>query len=198
MILKKLGAIAATAALMGSVMAPTAAFADTNTIELNGAGSHNVIESENKTETSVEQSNATVANTIVVASSNSGGNSVKGNTGGDSSVSTGKSSTNVNVSVTGGNNVANVDGCGCPEGDTENVISENGADSDNKIKDKTSNKTTVGQGNATVANTGAFAFSNTGFNKVKNNTGGSSSVETKKSKTKVTVTVKGGHNKLNP
>lgn len=197
MIVKKLGTVVATAALLGSVMAPAAAFAESNTVQGNGAGSNNVIVDKSTTETTVTQSNATVAYTLVVASSNSGGNNANMNTGGDVSIETGKAVTNATVSVTGGNNVATVDDCGCPEGSTDNTIKNNGADSTNKIKDKKSKKTTLGQSNATVAGTGVFAFSDSGNNDANKNTDGSSSVKTKKSKTNVAVVVAGGHNKLN-
>lgn len=198
MIFKKLGTVIATAAILGSVMAPAAAFADTNTIRGNGADSDNKIETENKTETIIIQENETVALTFVAASANSGGNSASQNTGGDVSIETGKAVNNVDVSVTGGNNVANVENCGCPEGTTDNLIKNNGADSKNSIKDKKSNKTDVGQGNATFAGTGIFVRANSGDNKANKNTDGSTSVTTKKSSNSVSVVVKGGHNKLNP
>ncbi len=196
MILKKLGTVVATAALFGSVMAP-AAFADTNTIQANGAGSDNKIETENKTETTVTQSNTTTAQTTIVASSNTGGNHASYNTGGDVSIETGKAVTKVGVTVTGGNNTATVNDCGCPEGTDDNTIKKNGADSDNTIKNKNTKKTSVGQVGATVAGTGVEAISDTGYNKAKKNTDGSTSVKTKKSKTSVNVVVTGGHNTLN-
>lgn len=197
MIIKKLGTAIATAALLGSVMAPAAAFADTNTVQGNGADSVNKIETENKTETTVSQTNTTVAGTFIVASSNSGGNSASYNTGGDVSIETGKAVTKVGVTVTGGNNEATIADCGCPEGDDENTIKNNGADSYNSVKNKKSKKTNVGQSGETAALTGAFAFSDSGNNKSNKNTDGSTSVKTKTSKTSVKVAVTGGNNKLN-
>lgn len=84
-------------------------------------------------DTNVTQSNVTKSNTVIVATSNTGGNKVSGNTGGTSNITTKKAKTTVNVTTTGGNNVANVSGC-CGTKSTKNVIKNNGAGSKNTIK----------------------------------------------------------------
>lgn len=83
-------------------------------------------------DTKVTQTNVTKSNTVIVANSNTGGNKVSGNTGGNSNITTKKAKTTVNVATTGGNNVANISGC-CSGGSSKNIIKDNGAGSKNKI-----------------------------------------------------------------
>lgn len=73
----------------------------------NGAHSHTDVDVDNSTSVKVSQSTETTALVHVSQESNSGDNSVKDNTGGQSSVNTGDAGDSVSVSVSGGSNLVN-------------------------------------------------------------------------------------------
>lgn len=82
---------------------------------------------------SITQNNSTVVLTKVVSKSNTGGNKASGNTGGSNSITTGNSTSNSSVTVTGGSNVLNATPCCNNSGDTNVTISGNGAGSTNNV-----------------------------------------------------------------
>ena len=101
--------------------------------------------------------------------------------------------------VTGGDNTADVPSCcDCQGSDPSAAITENGADSYNKVEVTDVKVTFASQKTKTYANTGVSATSKTGWNKAKDNTGGPVEVKTGKAKTRVDVLVSGGSNTLNP
>lgn len=168
----KLAAGITTAAILASAIAPAATFAATNTISSNGAGSVNKIKVMDKKKVKVSQSNTTVVANLTGVFQNTGGNSANGNTGdGDVSVSSGNAGAVVSNTTTTRGNTASVDPCGCPSGDSDNEISDNGAGSTNKIKVKSTSKMIVNQTNTTVVVNGTFIAQNTGDNHANNNTG---------------------------
>ena len=194
----KLGTAAAIAAFAGSILAP-AAFADTDiVISGNGADSTNKVTVDNDNSTSIKQTNTTNVTNVVETEANTGGNVVSGNTGGSSDITTGNVVTKVNITNGGSTNTANVDLCGCPTGDLTIKVKNNGADSYNKIKVEEENNTWVKQKNNTTFTNVVGTSANTGYNKIKKNTNGSSSVTTGWVKTKVTITNTGSSNVLNP
>lgn len=193
----KITAGMATAAMLATVFAPVSHAANV-TIKGNGAGSKNVVAAVKVNATKVSQSNATVANTVVVSKANTGGNKTNFNTGGTTTTTTGKASSTVVVSVTGGNNTASLPDCGCPEdGSHEVTVQGNGAGSTNVVLGGSFDLTKVKQSNATVANTVVVSASNTGGNSTSFNTGGGTSSDTGNADSSVGVVVAGGDNTLN-
>lgn len=69
-----------------------------------GAGSYNKVKVNNTHTSTVKQTNNTVVETLIVAGSNTGGNSASKNVGGGSSVDSGDAETTVSVGVSGGSN----------------------------------------------------------------------------------------------
>lgn len=195
---QKLTAGMVTAAMMASVFAPMS-HAATVKIKGNGAGSHNVVAGFSLKVNKVGQHNFTMGNTAVVSAANTGGNKTSFNTGGGTGSTTGNASSKVTVSVTGGNNTANVPDCGCPEDTNHDVtIQGNGAGSHNTVLGASVNWTEVHQGNATVANTFVVSAANTGNNSTSFNTGGGGTTsDTGNAHSTVSVTVEGGDNTLN-
>lgn len=195
LILKTVTGIAAVGLLVAT-MTPTV-FAD-ETIQGNGALSHNGIIVIDVSKCKVKQSSNTVALTNVASAVNSGGNTASGNTGGDVSVDTGKAVSQTDVSVQGGDNTISGDPCcDCaqpPSGNAE--IKNNGAGSGNLIVDLNISKKKVKQTNNTVALTGVTQAANSGGNTTNGNTNGTTSVKTGKAKVKTNVAVNGGGNSL--
>lgn len=190
----KLATAASTAALVMGSFGPAALGATTITINGNGADSDNEVELSQNTTTYVEQSNVADIENNVNANASTGGNSASRNTGGDVTVDTGDATTNVAVSNTANQNVANVQGC-CPQ-DIDLTITGNGADSDNDIdiagKQGISNTVDVRQYNDADVENNVDANAKTGRNDADRNTGGAVTISTGNATTGVTV-----NNRLN-
>ncbi len=197
----KVSGVLASAALMLSLFAPKAFADSTLEISRNGANSDNKIDVKVENNCEVKQKSNTVANVGVSVSSNTGGNVASGNTGGDTSINTGNITTNITVSTTGGSNTA-TDPCCCQQcssGDQTNsaLISGNGYNSNNDIKVNKKKNSKITQTANTLAAVGIGTTGKTGKNTAKNNTGGTTSVDTGKIETTVDVTTAGGANTLN-
>lgn len=195
----KLGAgVVSTAFLMTSFA--SSVFAQTDlTIEGNGVGSTNTITVKEKCKTEITQISKTKVNLNVDAKNNTGGNTIDGTTGdGNVMIDTGKASTTVNLTVTGGENSATLPDCCC---DTDPAltatIAENGVDSTNEITHKKKNKMAVEQKSRTKVRAQIKARNKTGNNEILNTTGtGEVDIKTDDSSTSVTGTVTGGGNSL--
>lgn len=194
MIIKKLTtAFATSGALL--VLATGAAFASTDvTISGNGADSVNTAKVNLTNTSSVSQSNGTYVSNYLSSSASTGGNTISKTTGGDTSIDTGNATSTVSVLVTGGDNHLTGNPCGCPNGDTNVTIKDNGADTTNKVKVKEKNSSSRSQYGKTKAYTTAYSDAKTGKNKVKKTTGGASEVKTGDSDSAVSVIVAGGTN----
>lgn len=193
----RIGTAVASTALVMNMLAP-AAFADT-TVEIlgNGSKSNNTVNVTNNDTVKINQTNNLTVAVNITAKSNSGDNKANGNTGGDTSISTGNANATASLNVTGGVNVANVADCGCDE-DTTVKVNNNGKKSKNKsIVNNTSNKTANQTANATVAGS-IKAKAKSGKNKAKNNTNGTVDVETGDSDSHTIVDVVAPVNVLNP
>lgn len=199
MLIKKAMASAAAAGLMsllstGSVLAGT-----TVVIKDNGYDSDNIVRIRSGCQTTVIQGSETWAVAQISSSASTGGNEASGNTGGNVTVDTGKATSDVAVSVTGGDNSASVDSCcACLDGELDVKIMDNGAKSFNKVNNATWFSETAIQAAKTKAFVGIAAKAKTGKNKAKHNTGGAVIVTTDNAKSTVDVTVEGGTNTLNP
>lgn len=168
----KLATGVATAALLATAFAP-AAFADTIIRYRNtGAGSLNKTKIHKENKVKVEQYNSTAVVNLVGVLQNTGGNSATNNTGdGDIHVNSGNANGTVgNTTITGGN-LANVEPCGCPDGDTRVIFRNTGAGSTNKVVIEETNETKVTQENETLVVNGVLVGQNTGLNSASGNTG---------------------------
>lgn len=189
----------ATAGLMAASFAP-AAFASTDVSVVNtGAWSGNHVGVSNTSSTNVSQSNTTTAVTHVSSSANTGGNNANFNVGGGNLIDTGAASNTTTVSVSGGNNVANLpENCGCEEDTTVNVRNS-GAFSWNKVNVRNNHRTRVDQNSNTTAFTGVESRANTGRNRSSFNVswGGFNDIFTGNASNRTTVTVDSGNNHIN-
>src|SRR3989338_6393879 len=167
---KKLATAIATSALLLNAMAPAFAFADT-TIEVSGNGSYsdNDAKVEQKSNTTVVQSNTANVSNNVSGSASTGGNDANDNTGGDVAIVTGDAKSVADVSNTLNSNSADVVNCNCDE-DTKVLISGNGSNSDNDVKVKNSNDTSVFQNNDAYVKNKVETNASTGYNDANRNT----------------------------
>jgi hypothetical protein len=194
------------AAILATALFAGSAYAGELEISGNGADSTNKIEVTNTSNCTVIQASETNVWAGVSASASTGGNTASGNTGGNTSISTGDATATASVTVTGGSNTA-TNPCCCKENCCEGqecvgghsaLISGNGVDSDNKIKEtKTSNQTVI-QASKTKVGAWVKAKAKTGKNKAKNNTGGTTDITTGIATSDSFVDVTGGSNTLNP
>ena len=194
-----------SAAIIGSmaaaVLMPASSFAAENGVKIknNGRNSDNKVKIVKNNETKVKQSNTLVVTNMIGTISNTGGNTVKDNTGkGDKSVETGDVTNTINVTVEGNTNTADVP-CLCEEDDSMNdaVISDNGRNSDNKVKIKNKKTTKITQSSVSIVTNVIGTASNTGENSVKDNTGaGDKTVDTGDVDNTIDVAVEGSTNTL--
>lgn len=195
---QKIGGAIAIGSLALSILAPVSAFADSVTVQGNGADSTNVAGILNVNATSVSQTNATVAITLVSSTASTGGNNANGNTGGDVKIDTGTATSTVNTTVGGSTNTANLP-CGCSGGPTDITVKNNGAGSTNVAGAANINLSRTRQRNITLAGTAVRSRARTGGNTANGNTGpGSVDVLSGNSSSTVTTTVTGSSNTLNP
>lgn len=200
MLKAKLSAVAASSALVLSLLTP-AAFADTNVdISGNGVGSTNTSEVKNKDKTVVEQTNSTVVGITIASSAKTGGNKANGNTGdGDVTVDTGDATSTVGVEVSGSSNELTLPDCGCAAATDTVTISGNGKDSTNTSTVKNKKKKVTKQTNGTVVGATIASKAKTGKNKANNNTGsGNVEVKTGDSTSDVMVAVDAPSNVATP
>ena len=143
----------------------------------------------------VSQSNTTIANTYISASSETGDNTVNKNTCGKSSIITGDATTYVGVKVSGGENYAEVPSC-CDCSDCTPCDIVGSCDGKGDIKFSSYKLTKVTQKSLTSAKTIVKAKSETGGNTISKNTKSSSKIITGDANTSVKVKVLGGGNFL--
>lgn len=194
--MKKILSTVTAFSMLASVFS-TPAFAALE-ISGNGAKSYNKIKVKQFSLGVTAQKNVSFVNVVAGSSANTGGNEVKNNTGGDSSVDTGKAKATTTVIVEGSvNKINESEGCGCPS-DPEALISGNGYMSYNKIVVSDVNVDLTLQKNVSVVGVLAGASADSGDNTVKNNTGGSSDATTGNSTATTLVSVEAPVNVVNP
>lgn len=201
---QKVGGALATAAAMGLILTGSALAADIEITD-NGAHSTNKVEITNTSTCTVVQGTETNVLAWVDASASTGGNSASGNTGGDTSITTGDATATATLTVTGGSNTATNPCCckqNCCNGDcptTESVkVSDNGAHSNNQVKETNTGTQTVVQGGATNVAAKVKAKAKTGKNRARNNTGGTTTINTGVATSDALKDVTGGSNTINP
>ena len=201
----KLAAGTGAAILAAALMTGSALAADLE-ISGNGAGSDNDIIVTEQSCCTVVQSSTTNVGAWVGASAATGGNTASGNTGGDTSITTGDATSTAGVTVTGGSNTATNPCCcqsdpcngeDCVGGEHSVLISGNGFNSDNTVVITKKKKSTVVQETETNVWAGVKAKARTGRNRARNNTGGSTTIDTGAATSDAFVDVTGGSNTLN-
>lgn len=200
---QKIATSIATGAFLGAILTGSAFASDADLIiSGNGNNSTNTINSVNINSSTVTQANNVEVTTEVLSVANSGGNTANSNTGGDESgdpsIDTGNATSKVNVSVSGGQNSADANPCGCPTDPLSAKISGNGNNSDNTINQVNTQSSSVTQANNLKVKTYIGSIANTGKNKANKNTGGEVSISTGNARSRVGVRVTGPSNTLNP
>lgn len=195
---KKLGAVIASMGMVSVLAVPT--FADTTlVIKDNGADSKNSISNSENCVSTVSQSSHTGVGVHASLGSNSGDNEANSNTGGTTTIQTGKATSNFSLTVRGGKNIADApDCCKCDGGETVVRVKNNGKDSRNTVRNTRTKRTRVRQRKNTSVHAGAWLKANTGKNEAKNNTGAGVEVTTDNSRSELEIVVNGGSNTLNP
>lgn len=193
--------IIATASVCGlSLVFAATTFAATVDISGNGAGSRNHIKLSSKTSSFTLQSNKAKFKNNIGGSSSTGGVDANKNTGGDVSVTTGDSSTTVDVSNTANVNTLGGESlnscCPCSQSTPDITTTGNGADSSNSVKVKEECKTKVIQKNDAYISNNIWVGASTGDVDANKNTGGSVDVTTGDATTSVTVTNTANSNNL--
>lgn len=199
----KMGSALGAALLVTMLMTGVASANASLEISGNAAGSNNTIDIKSEDNCKVYQSSNTNVETAVYTSASTGGNSASNNTGGNTSITTGDATSVTVVSVVGGSNSATNPCCcslQCPEEDSSHsaVISGNGVNSDNDIKVNKKKSSEIKQRANTSVGLHLSTKAKTGKNRARNNTGGTTSVETGKADSTTEVSVLGGSNTLNP
>ncbi len=184
---RKLVTAIATSAILMNAMAPAFAFAET-TIQVTGNGSYsdNNAKVEQRSDTTVVQSNDAHVSNKVSGTASTGGNDANDNTGGNTAIKTGSAQSNATVSNTLNSNSADVLNCNCDK-DTKVLISGNGSHSDNDVKLKNSNTTGVFQTNNADVYNNVDTTAKTGDNDANRNTGGDTTIITGNAKSNATV-----------
>lgn len=193
----KIGTAVAIGSLMLATLMPGAAAAATNiTISGNGAGSNNTANVTNNSNTTVNQTNNQTVTLNVSVKAHTGKNEANNNTGGDVEIITGEANATSNITITGGNNTANV-ACACNTTNDTINITDNGADTTNKSIVKNKKKAKYDQAGVQVVAGNVKVKAKTGKNKAKNNTTGNVTIDTNDATSTSNVTVTQPSNTLN-
>lgn len=195
MIIRKIGTVVAAASLLATTMTPV--FAEDITLKGNGSGSESTVIVADVQVAAVEQKNITEVNTVVFNVTNTGGNEVKDNTGaGTTELTSGDVKNKTKVTVTESDNTTTLpDPCGCEPTFADIKISGNGKNTDNTVAVVSADLAFVEQVNVTKVNTVAVNATNTGKNKLNNNTGkGNKTLTSGKVKNVTKVKVQAGTN----
>lgn len=182
--------VTASTMLVSSAMP---ALASTNiVISGNGAGSDNAATVSQTNTNVVTQNNNAVVTNVVNSNANTGGNDANFNTGGDVHVNTGAARTTTNVTNALNSNAASVN-C-CAAGNTDVLVKDNGAFTDNTVNLTKSNTNVVTQDNNAVVTNLVTSNANTGGNDANFNTGGDVHVNTSGAKTTTNVKTQANSN----
>lgn len=164
--------ILGTALGLGMILAAAApSFAATNvTMNNTGPYSLNRVRVLKGTTTNVNNLQGAFVYNKVKSENNTGGNSATLNTNVTGGGSTGNATSNLTVTNTVNTAVTAIDGCGCPEGDTNVDMSNTGPYSINKVKVDESNTTTVNNVQLGIVINRIRSSNNTGGNSATLNT----------------------------
>lgn len=158
--------------LLTSALVTPAAFADTNVdVSGNGAFSHELVNVNQNTNTSVNQSSYSNFNNYVNSTADTGGNQANFNTGSNVNISTGPATSQVDITNKGGSNYAVLPGCNCGSGNTNVSLDGNGAYSYGHVNVNSTNTTNVNQTSTSNVNNVVNSNAVTGNNQANFNTG---------------------------
>lgn len=176
---KSLTSMIAVGAMFAQLVTPVAA--STFEITGNGSESNSTINIDNQQSTGVFQDNNTNVSNNISVTSDTGGNNVNGNTGGDVEVMTGNITAEVAVLNQAGSNHAEVEPCDCDQ-DLNIKIAGNGESSSNDVtvnNDQEKEYThSITQNNRVNFDNDVTVNADTGDNNVNDNTGGSTTLHT--------------------
>lgn len=159
-------------AAFAMVVTPTAQAASyTFEISGNGADSDSEIEFERENSTEVFQNNTSTIQNNIQVKTNTGGNDLNDNTGGNVELRTGDVSVATEIVNQVNANQANVVACDC-DTDVDVKVAGNGADSRNEVEIENESKNTVVQNNLTSLQNQVKIAGDTGYNDLNDNTGG--------------------------
>lgn len=193
-LIKKVTVGLATFGLLGAILT-SAAFAQTNTIDGNGAFSKSKIKTSSNCVVWLQQKNNTTVTTVVSQKGVTGKNSSNFNVGGSQTTTTGDVTNTAGVTVvTGGNDATLVDPCCLCQDVGDNSISDNGAFSNNKIKTSNNSLVGVSQNNKLTVTTVVGQSGNTGGNHSSFNVGSGTTTDTGLVDNTTDVLVSGGSN----
>ncbi len=157
------------------ILNPSYALAEEMSITGNGDGSTSSINVGSSSNTNVEQNNTAQVTNNVEVNANTGGNSASENSNGDTSITTGDITSNVDI-VNAGINQSEVSvGC-CENSDSNITISGNGSGSNNSVNYQVNSGRESANTSVTVNNTANIVNSingraNTGYNTANENNG---------------------------
>lgn len=169
----------ASATAAGALLANTALplIASTQIVlDGNGANSTSYVTYNQTTVTNVNQTNEANVTNDVDVDVETGNNDANFNTGGDVVIATGNAKVDVNIDNILNSNTAHVD-C-CDQGDTDVLISGNGAYSNNTVNLNQTTVTDVRQKNDARVNNDVDIDADTGDNDANSNTGGDTYIVT--------------------
>lgn len=195
--LKKFATGLVTGSLILNAVIP--ALADT-TVDVtgNGSGAVNTVTVREKCKQIVKQKNSTSAYITLNLVGNSGDNNANDNTNGNVTILTGDVKNTANVTVTGGDNTAEVPPCCCGEeaNGTAVTVADNGTGTTNTVSVTKKKKTKVKQRTRTSATVNGTLNGKSGGNDSNDNTTGEVKVDSGKVENSATVEVSGGSNSL--
>lgn len=158
----------------------------------NGTDSSNTIDVTVTRTVVIQSTNTAKVSNDVSVGANTGDNQANENTGGDVSISTGDASAGAKVSNALNSNKLSL-AC-CPGGDKSVKVSNNGADTNNKVTLNVNNTTGITTENNLDINNDFDVWANTGGNEANENTGGNVVIKTGDANALVTVDNKGNEN----
>lgn len=142
------------------------------TVSNNGSDSQNSVNIQNSSTTSVNQNNTANINNQVKVTANTGNNTVKNNTGGDTHVTTGNIYSNISIANKNINtNTQKIKG-GSSASPVVVTIKNNGSGSNNKVRFEVNNDYYFTSNNLAYINNKVVHDANTGNNLIDGNTGG--------------------------
>ncbi|MFH0936831.1 MAG: hypothetical protein V1808_00885 [Candidatus Daviesbacteria bacterium] len=194
----KVSGAVASAALMLTLLVPKAFADSTLQISGNGNGSGNTITVVSGNTCDVTQKANTYVGVVLSATSSTGGNTANNNTGGTTDILSGNATATVNMTVTGGSNIAN-DPCCCQSPaptSSPALISGNGNNSTNVISDVSTKDSSLKQKAKTKVGALVGTKAKTGKNKANGNLGSGTKIDTGNVTSSADLIVTGGTNTL--
>jgi hypothetical protein len=160
----------------------------------NGAKSDNDVKVKSASLTALVQENEADIDNKVLATTDTGDNTVKGTTGGDVTILTGDAKVKVDIDNIANSNIGMIGGSTDGPSALDILIKKNGYKSDNTVKVEIEQATVLEQDNETDIDNFVGAGADTGENSAKGTTGGEVAIVTGDAKVKVDIDNTAGFN----